>query len=198
MRFCLVCFCGHISVYIQCECVFMCAATRAADTVLRSPGGQAAAPTWSTGSHWTEPPDPAATRTSPTEPRKDPTASDWRCDAARLRQVQRGETGGEEHGNSPGVSSEQKLNVCLSKISAYWIEVQATRNLWTETLKERSQLRLPRCISPTIGQSQSFTWLFLYSPSHLSCWSTLWSTCQTARRAEESDRAARWCERCDL
>lgn len=34
--------------------------------------------------------------------------------------------------------------------------------------------------------------------SHLSCWSTLWSICQTKRRAKESARAARWCERCDL
>lgn len=63
------------------------AARRAAGTGLPWPACLAAAPAWSAGSRWTEPPGPAATRTSLEAPRTGPTASGWRCDAAHLKEA---------------------------------------------------------------------------------------------------------------
>lgn len=64
-----------------------CAARRAVGTAPPWPVCLAATPTWSAGSRWTEPPGPAATRTSPEAPRTGPRVSGWRYDAAHLKEA---------------------------------------------------------------------------------------------------------------
>ena len=145
-----------VYVYV-CVCVFMSAAMHASDTVLQSLCVQAAAPAWLTGSHWTEPLDLTATRTSPAELQTDPTASDWRCDAAHLRQVQRyAEVRQVDREwwtvNFPVWSTEQQTNNCDGKYLIYSQDKKPV-NI---NLKERSQLQSPRCISLTNSQSQSW------------------------------------------